>query len=206
MTMSELSKSDPAPAAPASIAPPQPAARPHDLAKEHLLPHFTAGKAWLSDTLGIIERGEGCYVYDTEGRSYLDGLAGLFCTNMGHGRSDFAEAAKAQMEKLAFYPTWGWGNEPAANAAAMIAERAPGDLSEVFFVSSGSEAVESALKFARNYHLARGDDQRYKVISRDWSYHGTTLGGLAVTGVPKFRAPFEPMLWDGVRHVRNTYG
>lgn len=175
-------------------------------AQQHLLPHFTTGKAWLSDTLGVIERAEGCYVYDSDGRSYLDGLAGLFCTNMGHGRADFAQAAKEQMEKLAFYPTWGWANPPAIEAAGIIAERAPGDLSEVFFVNSGSEAVESALKFARNYHLARGDDQRYKVISREWSYHGTTLGGLAVTGVPKFREPFAPMLWDGVRHVRNTYG
>lgn len=175
-------------------------------AQEHLLPHFTKGAAWNSDHLGIIERGEGCYVYDTQGVEYLDGLAGLFCTNLGHGRKDLATAAFQQMEKLGFYPTWGWANPPAVEAASMIAERAPGDLSEVFFVSSGSEAVESALKFARNYHLSRGDDSRYKVISRDWSYHGTTLGGLAVTGVPKFRDPFKPMLWDGVRHVQNTYG
>ncbi len=177
-----------------------------DLARRHLLPHFTKGQAWDHDNLGVIDRGEGCYVYDTDGVEYLDGLAGLFCTNMGHGRQDFAATAAKQMEKLGFYPTWGWANPPAIEAAAMIAERAPGDLSEVFFVSSGSEAVESVLKFSRSYHLARGESERYKVISREWSYHGTTLGGLAVTGVPKFRNPFLPMLWDGVRHVRNTYG
>ncbi len=198
MTLSEVARTDMAPTPVGGDA--------RAIAQQHLLPHFTAGKAWLSDTLGVIERAEGCYVYDSDGRAYLDGLAGLFCTNMGHGRSDFAETAREQMEKLAFYPTWGWANPPAIEAAGMIAEVAPGDLSEVFFVNSGSEAVESALKFARSYHLARGDDQRYKVISRDWSYHGTTLGGLAVTGVPKFREPFAPMLWDGVRHVRNTYG
>ncbi len=175
-------------------------------AQQHLVPHFTKGSAWTSDRLGIIERGEGCYVYDTNGVEYLDGLAGLFCTNLGHGRKDLAAVAFNQMEKLGFYPTWGWANPPAIEAASMIADRAPGDLSEVFFVNSGSEAVESALKFARNYHLSRGDESRYKVISREWSYHGTTLGGLAVTGVPKFRSPFAPMLWDGVRHVRNTYG
>ena len=175
-------------------------------AREHLLPHFTKGAAWRNDSLGVIERGEGCYVWDTEGRQYLDGLAGLFCSNLGHGRADLAAVAAKQMETLGFYPTWGWANPPAAEAASMIADVAPGDLDEVFFVSSGSEAVESALKWARNYHLARGDHQRYKVISREWSYHGTTLGGLAVTGVEKFRKPFEPMLWDGVRHVRNTYG
>ncbi len=175
-------------------------------AQDHLLPHFTKGKAWMSDNLGVIERGEGCYVYDTDGVQYLDGLAGLFCTNLGHGRQDLASAAAKQMEQLAFYPTWGWANPPAAEAASMIADAAPGDLSEVFFVSSGSEAVESALKFARNFHVANGEPERYKVISREWSYHGTTLGGLSVTGVPKFRSPFLPMLWDGVRHVRNTYG
>jgi adenosylmethionine-8-amino-7-oxononanoate aminotransferase len=170
------------------------------------MPHFTRGAAWRSDKLLVMERGEGCYVYDTDGTKYLDGLAGLFCTNLGHGRTDLSAAALKQMDTLAFYPTWGFANEPATKAAQMIAEEAPGDLDEVFFVNSGSEAVESALKFARNYHLSQGDDQRYKVIGRDWAYHGTTLGALTVTGIPKFREPFLPMMWDGVRHVRNTYG
>lgn len=154
----------------------------------------------------VMDRGEGCYVTDTEGRRYLDGLAGLFCTNLGHGRSDLAGVAQKQMEKLAFYPNWGTAHEPLAKAAAMIAEVAPGDLDDVFFVNSGSEAVESALKFARNYHVANGEESRHKVISREWSYHGTTLGALTVTGVPRFRSTFEPMLWDGVRHVPNTLG
>ncbi|MDG2026306.1 MAG: aminotransferase class III-fold pyridoxal phosphate-dependent enzyme [Acidimicrobiales bacterium] len=175
-------------------------------AQAHLMPHFTRGAAWRSDKLLVMERGEGCYVYDTDGTKYLDGLAGLFCTNLGHGRTDLSAAALKQMDTLAFYPTWGFANEPATKAAQMIAEEAPGDLDEVFFVNSGSEAVESALKFARNYHLSQGDDQRYKVIGRDWAYHGTTLGALTVTGIPKFREPFLPMMWDGVRHVRNTYG
>jgi len=173
-------------------------------ARDHLMPHFTKGTAWRADNLATIERGEGCYVWDTDGNKYLDGLAGLFCTNMGHGRSDFAAAAMKQMEQLAFFPNWGWSNPPAAEAASMIAANAPGDLDEVFFVSSGSEAVESALKFARNYHLSQGDTGRYKVIAREWAYHGTTLGTLAVTGIPKFKPHFEPMLWDGTRHVMNT--
>jgi len=175
-------------------------------AQAHLVPHFTNGAAWRGDDLIVMDHGDGCYIHDTDGNRYLDGLSGLFCTNLGHGRSDLVEAAARQMEKLAFYPSWGYANEPASTASAMIAELAPGDLSEVFFVSSGSEAVESALKFARNYHLARGDSGRYKVISREWAYHGTTLGALAVTGIPKLRDPFAPMLWDGVRHVRNTLG
>ncbi len=175
-------------------------------ARRHLMPHFTKGLTWRGPELGVIERGEGCYVFDTAGTRYLDGLAGLFCTNLGHGRTDLAEAAHSQMTKLGFYPTWGWANEPAAQAASMIAEVAPGDLSEVFFVNSGSEAVESMLKFVRSYHLSQGDEARYKVISREWSYHGTTLGALSVTGVPRFREPFAPMLWDGTRKVPNTYG
>ncbi|MEM7275070.1 MAG: aminotransferase class III-fold pyridoxal phosphate-dependent enzyme [Actinomycetota bacterium] len=175
-------------------------------AQQHFVPHFTKGAAWQSELLGIIERGEGCYVFDTEGNRYLDGLAGLFCTNLGHGRADLAAAAAKQMERLGFYPTWGWGNPPAIEAASMIAEVAPGDLDAVFFVSSGSEAVEAALKMCRNVHVARGEDSRYKVISREWSYHGTTLGGLSLTGVPKFRNPFLPMLSEGSRHVRNTLG
>ena len=175
-------------------------------AQAHLLPHFTTGAAWRDENLLVMERGEGCYVHDTEGTEYLDGLAGLFCVNLGHGRTDLGAAAVKQMDTLAYYPTWGFANEPATRAATMIAEEAPGDLDEVFFVSSGSEAVESALKFARNYHLSQGDDQRYKVIAREWAYHGTTLGALTVTGIPKFREPFLPMMWDGVRHVRNTLG
>ena len=172
----------------------------------HVVPHFTKGSAWKADDLVVMDRGEGCYVWDTDDNMYLDGLAGLFCTNLGHNRSDFAAVAARQMEKLAFYPTWGYTHEPAARAATLIAEVAPGDLNDVFFVNSGSEAVESALKFARNYHVANGEDARYKVIARDLSYHGTTLAALTVTGVAKFRETFRPMMWDGVRHVRHTLG
>lgn len=172
----------------------------------HVVPHFTKGAAWNADDMLVMDRGEGCYVWDADGNKYLDGLAGLFCTNLGHGRSDLAAEASKQMERMAFYPNWGTTHEPVSKAASHIAAVAPGDLEDTFFVSSGSEAVESALKFARNYHVANGDDARYKVISREWSYHGTTLAALTVTGVPKFRKTFLPMLWDGVRHVRNTIG
>ena len=175
-----------------------------ELAQKHLVPHFTPKAAWQNDALPIIERAEGCYLYDTDGVEYLDGLAGLFCVNIGHGRPDLSNAAAKQMNKLAYSTNWGFAHPPAIEAAEMIAGFAPGDLSETFFVSSGSEAVESAIKFARNYHLARGDEGRYKVISRNWAYHGTTLGALSVTGIPKFRDPYLPMLWDGTRHVSNT--
>ena len=175
-----------------------------ELARKHLVPHFTPKAAWHSDSLPVIERGEGCYLYDVDGNEYLDGLAGLFCVNIGHGRPDLSAAAAKQMDKLAYSTNWGFAHPPSIEAATMIAGFAPGDLSETFFVSSGSEAVESAIKFARNYHLARGDEDRYKVISRNWAYHGTTLGALSVTGIPKFRDPYLPMLSDGTRHVPNT--
>lgn len=175
----------------------------HETAQSHLLPHYTKGGHWRGD-FPIIDSGEGCYVSDTNGNTYLDGLAGLFCSNLGHGRADLATTAMKQMEQLAFFPNWGFASPPTIEAAAMIAERAPEGLDEVFFVSTGSEAVESAVKFARNYYVARGEESRYKVIARDWAYHGTTLGALSVTGIPKFRKQFKPMLWDGVRHVPNT--
>ncbi len=173
-------------------------------ARRHLLPHFTRGDAWRRDDLVVIDRGEGCYVWDADGNRYLDALAGLFCTNLGHGRSDLTAAASKQMDKLAFYPNWGMAHPSAIQAASMIAAAAPGDLDRTFFVSSGSEAVESALKFARCYHLANGEKGRHKVVARRWAYHGTTLGALALTGIPNFRDPFLPMLADNVLRVPNT--
>ena len=175
-------------------------------AHRHLLPHFTRGDAWRRDDLVVIDRGEGCYVWDTEGVEYLDGLAGLFCTNLGHGRSDLTAAAAKQMDRLAFYPNWSFAHPASIEAASFVADVAPGDLDRVFFVNSGSEAVESAMKFARCYHLANSEDTRHKVIARRWAYHGTTLGALSATGIPSLRDPFEPMLGGCVRHVDSTLG
>ncbi len=174
-------------------------------AQAHLVPHYTKGAHWRDENLLLIERGEGSYVFDTDNNKYLDGLSGLFCVNIGHGRSDLTAAASKQMDRLAYSPNWGMAHPTSIDAARMIGQRAPGDLDEVFFVSSGSEAVESAVKFARNYHLSQGNTEKYKVISRNWAYHGTTLGALAITGIPKFRDPFLPNLWDGVRHVPHTF-
>ncbi|MCY4492978.1 MAG: aminotransferase class III-fold pyridoxal phosphate-dependent enzyme [Acidimicrobiaceae bacterium] len=175
-------------------------------AQAHLVPHFTRGDAWQRDDLLIIDRGEGCYVADTGGDEYLDGLSGLFCTNLGHGRSDLTAVAAKQMDRLAFSPNWSSAHPSSIEASALIASVAPADLNRVFFVNSGSEAVESALKFARCYHLANGAPDRQKVIARRWAYHGTTLGALAVTAIPNFRDPYEPMLGGFVRHVDNTLG
>jgi adenosylmethionine-8-amino-7-oxononanoate aminotransferase len=175
-----------------------------DAARRHLVPHFTKTAAWNSPDLPVFVRGEGAYLYDDAGRRVLDGLSGLFCVQVGHGRADYGAVAAKQMETLGFTTNWGVVSPPSIEAATLIAELAPGDLEHVFFVNSGSEAVESAVKLARNYHVARGEETRVKVISREWAYHGTTLGALAVTAVPRLRQPFLPMLWDGVRHVPNT--
>ena len=175
------------------------------LAQRHLLPHFTRGQVWRDADFPVFVRGEGCYLYDDRGRRVLDGLAGLFCVNIGHGRSDIAAAATKQMESLAYWTNWSAAHPAAAEAAEMIAGLAPGDLDVVFFVNSGSEAVESAVKFARQYHRGQGQPQRTKVIARDMAYHGTTLGALAVTGIPAFKEPFGPLM-PGVRHFPNTLG
>ncbi|HWL96152.1 MAG TPA: aspartate aminotransferase family protein [Nocardioidaceae bacterium] len=173
------------------------------LAQRHLLPHFTRGQVWRDAELPVIVSGEGCYLYDDRGRRFLDGLAGLFCVNIGHGRTDIPAAASKQMESLAYWTNWSATHPSSAEAAALIADLAPGDLDVVFFVNSGSEAVESAVKFARQYHRSQGRPERTKIIARDMAYHGTTLGALAVTGIPAFKEPFGPLM-PGVRHVPHT--
>lgn len=169
---------------------------------ENLMLHFTPfSEDW--GRLPVIVSGEGCYVTDAEGNRYIDGLAGLFTTQVGHGRSELAEAASRQMRELGFFPNWSFQHPRSLELAARLAELAPGDLSTSFFVSSGSEAVETVIKLARQYHKANGEPTRYKVISRKIAYHGTTLGALSVTGLPAFRGPFEPLL-QGFMHVPNT--
>lgn len=172
-----------------------------DMARDHLWLHF----AQISDQgPTIIERGDGCYVWDENGKKYLDALAGLFVTQIGHGRTELANAASKQAEQLGYFPIWGNAHPPAAQLAARIAELAPGDMDRVFFTSGGSEAVESAWKMARQYFLLKGEPDRVKVVARDTSYHGTTLGALSITGIPKYREPFDPMLVKQTTHVANT--
>ncbi|OXM54537.1 aspartate aminotransferase family protein [Amycolatopsis alba] len=173
-------------------------------ARRHLGPHFTRKDTWASD-FPVFVRGEGSYLIDTEGRRHLDGLAGLFCVNMGHGRADIAKAAADQVGTLAYASNWGSAHTPAIEAATLLAGLAPGDLGTTFFVNSGSEAVETALKFARQYHRSQGQPERTKIISRDMAYHGTTIGALSVTGLAKIKEPFGPLM-PGVRHVPNTLG
>jgi adenosylmethionine-8-amino-7-oxononanoate aminotransferase len=175
-----------------------------DLARRHLWMHFSRMGGYSEDhEIPIIVRGDGCYVYDEHGNRYLDGLSGLFCVNAGHGRTELGEAAARQVEELDFYTLWSYAHPRAIELAARIASLAPGDLNRVFFTSGGSEAVESALKLARNYHRVLGKGQKHKVIAREIAYHGTSLGALSATGITDLRAQFEP-LTPGACHVPNT--
>ena len=166
--------------------------------------HFSRLGGYDADhPVPVMVRGEGCWVEDATGHRLLDGLSGLFTVQVGHGRAELGAAAARQAETLEYFPIWSYAHPPAIELAARLAELAPGDLNRVFFTSGGSESVESAWKLARAYFRARGEGQRHKVIARRTAYHGTTLGALAVTGIPALRQPFEP-LTPGTAHVPNT--
>ncbi len=176
-----------------------------ELAKRHLWMHFTRMGAYADPghEVPIIVRGEGCYVYDQHGKRYLDGLSALYCVNIGHGRAELGEAAARQAKELGFYTNWSYAHPPSIELAARIAALAPGELNRVFFVSGGSEAVESAWKLAKAYHAATGEPRKHKIVSRFLAYHGTSMGALTATGLPPLREPFEP-LTPGGRHAPNT--
>jgi adenosylmethionine-8-amino-7-oxononanoate aminotransferase len=202
-------------------------------AREHLWLHFTRMGGYRDAEVPIIVRGDGCYLEDAHGKRYLDALAGLFSVNIGYGYGEeMGEAAAAQMRELPFYTNWSYAHPRAIELASEIASLAPGDLNRLFFVSGGSEAVESAWKLARQYYTARGEmrfraarvpgqrveavvdfdamealqqssRRRWKAISHHIAYHGTTMGALSINGIPAIREPFEPLV-PGVHHVRNT--
>jgi len=172
-------------------------------AKRHLWLHFTRMSSYADSDVPVIVRGEGQYVYDQHGKRYLDGLAGLFVSQIGHGRTEVAEAASRQARELAYFPLWSYAHPQAIELADRLAAMAPGDLNRVFFTTSGSEAVESAWKLAKQYFKAIDQPARYKVLSRSIAYHGTSMGALAITGLPAIKEPFEPLPPGGVR-VPNT--
>jgi len=182
---------------------PYSAAALSEQARRHLWMHFTRIGDHPRAPIPIIVSGEGCYVYDADGKRYLDGLSALYCVNAGHGRPEFAAAAAAQMAELDFFTTWSYAHPRAIELATRIAALAPGDLNRVFFTSGGSEAVESALKLSRAYHRLTGNAQKTKVIAREVAYHGTTLGALSATGITSLRSQFEPLAPGGC-HVPNT--
>jgi adenosylmethionine-8-amino-7-oxononanoate aminotransferase len=173
-------------------------------ARRHLWMHFTRmGGYDDAHEIPIIVKGEGCYVWDEHGKRYLDALSSLFCVNIGHGRADIAQAGADQAKELGFFTNWSYAHPRSIELATKIASLAPGDLNRVFFTSGGSEAVESALKLARQYHKMTGNPLKTKFIAREVAYHGTSLGALSATGITSLRTPFEPLAPGGY-HVPNT--
>ena len=173
-------------------------------ARDHLWMHFARQSTMDSpDGVPIIVRGEGHHIWDAAGRRYIDGLAGLFVVNAGHGRRRLAQAAARQAEQLAFFPIWSYAHPAAIELADRLADLAPGDLNHVFFSTGGGEAVETAFKLAKNYWKLVGKPGKHKVISRAIAYHGTPQGALAITGLPGMKQMFEPLTPGGFR-VPNT--
>lgn len=169
-------------------------------AHDHLWMHFARH---TDADIPVIVRGEGAYIYDDQGKRYLDALAGLFVSQLGHGRTDLAEAAAKQAQELAFMPLWSYAHPQAIKLAERVAGYAPGDLNRVFFTSGGGEAVETAWKLAKNYFKLTGKPMKHKVISRAIAYHGTTQGALSITGLPGLKQQFEPLVPSTFR-VPNT--
>ncbi|CAM3992067.1 aspartate aminotransferase family protein [Janibacter anophelis] len=173
-------------------------------ARDHLWMHFTRHSVYeQGGHVPTIVRGEGHKIWDDTGREYIDALAGLFVVQVGHGRTELAETAMKQAEKLAFFPIWSYAHPAAIELAERLAQGAPGDLNRVFFTTGGGEAVESAWKLAKQYFKLTGKPRKHKVISRSIAYHGTPHGALSITGLPPLKEDFEPLV-PGAHKVPNT--
>jgi adenosylmethionine-8-amino-7-oxononanoate aminotransferase len=172
-------------------------------ATEHLWLQFTRMSTYEDKEPATIVRGEGAYVYDTNGKRYLDGLSGLFVVQAGHGRAEIGEAMAKQAGTLEYFPLWSYAHPGAIELADRLAALAPGRLNKVFYSTGGSEAVETAFKLAKAYFKAVGKPLKHKVISRNIAYHGVTQGALSLTGIPDYKKDFEPLIPGSIR-VPNT--
>lgn len=170
-----------------------------DRARDHLWLHFAQHASYTRHEIPVITRGDGVYVHDEHGKRYLDGLAGLFAVQVGHGREELAQAAAEQTRTLAYFPLWSHAHPSAVELAERLAAKAPGELNRVFFTGGGGEAVETAWKLAKQYYKKTGKPTKHKVISRALAYHGTSQGALSITGVPAARQDFEPLVPSAVR-------
>ena len=148
--------------------------------------------------------GEGCYLFDDKGKRYFDGSGGAAVSCLGHNDPEIIAAVKEQVDKLAFAHTRFFTSDPTEKLADLLIENAPKNIDRVYFVSGGSEAVEAAIKLARQYHLEKGNNKRKHVIARRQSYHGNTLGALAVGGNEWRRKQFSPLLIN-INHIAPCY-
>ncbi|MCR4429055.1 MAG: aspartate aminotransferase family protein [Caldiserica bacterium] len=173
--------------------------------KENLWPHYAFQSEIREKGPKVLVKGDGAILWDIEGREYIDGHSILWVVNVGHGRKEIVQAMAQQGEKISYASLFGgYSNEPAGLLAKKLAEITPGDLWVSFLVSGGSEAVEAAIKIARQYQMLMGFPQRFKIIARKESYHGATLGALSCTGLRVYRTSFEPLL-PGFVHVPPPY-
>ena len=164
---------------------------------------FTANRQFKAAPR-LLSRAEGMHYFTPEGREILDGAAGLWCVNAGHGRREIADAVAAAMTELDYAPPFQMGHPLAFEAAQALTAILPEGMGHVFFVNSGSEAADSALKIARAYHVARGEPERVWLIGRERGYHGVNFGGISVGGIPNNRAAFGPLLAE-TDHLRHTH-
>jgi beta-alanine--pyruvate transaminase len=165
---------------------------------------FTANRQFKAAPRMLV-RAEGMTYWDDAGRAILDGTAGLWCCNAGHGRAEITEAVRAQLDGLDYAPAFQMGHPAAFELANRLAALMPNDLGHVFFTNSGSESVDTALKIALAYHRVRGEASRTRLIGRERGYHGVGFGGISVGGIPTNRKFFGPLL-NGVDHIRHTHG
>ena len=170
---------------------------------ENLWMPFTSNRDFKSDPR-IIARGEGVYLYTPEGNPIIDASSGLFCCAAGHSRPEIADAVHRQLATLAYTAPFQLGHELSFELARRLAELTPQGMNRVFFVNSGSEAVDTAIKIAMAYHYARGEGQRQRLVSRERAYHGVNIGGTSLSGMVKNRQAFGVGM-PGIAHIRHTW-
>ena len=178
----------------------QPAQKP--LSLDELWMPFTPNRDFKSDPR-IVVRAEGMYYYNDRGEKIIDASSGLFCVAAGHCRKEISEAVHRQLGELDFVAPFLRGHPKSFELASRIAELTPGDLNRIFFVNSGSEAVDTAMKAALAYHQARGQSGRTMFVSRERAYHGVNFGGVALSGIVNNRRKYGPGI-AGVVHMRHT--
>ncbi len=172
--------------------------------RHHLHP-FTDHKALASIGSRIITRADGCWLWDSDGNRILDGMAGLWCVNIGYGREELAEAAARQMRELPYYNTFFQSATPACiELAAKLAEIAPAGLNQAFFANSGSEANDTAAKLVRYFWNLRGKPEKKTIISRNYAYHGTTMAAASLSGLTPMH-PQSDLPLPGFEHVDAPY-
>jgi beta-alanine--pyruvate transaminase len=164
---------------------------------------FTANRQFKSSPR-LLARAEGMYYFAADGRQVLDGVAGLWCVNAGHGRREITEAVAKQLSVMDYAPTFQMGHPIAFELANRLSAIGPSGLDRVFFTNSGSESVDTALKIALAYHRAKGNGQRTRFIGREKGYHGVGFGGTSVGGMVNNRKVFSPVLLPGVDHLPHT--